>query len=102
MSEPREFTGDPWIDAYLTFRRAWLDGATESEQVKQQAAESGLVEYYARSIRLCMPALACGGPQRQPCGPTWIGRRALPAATSAEHRQAYSHRVRPPTGRNSP
>lgn len=31
MSEPLEATGDPWIDAYLTFRRAWLDGATESE-----------------------------------------------------------------------
>jgi hypothetical protein len=31
MNEPREFTGDPWIDAYLTFRRAWLDGATPSE-----------------------------------------------------------------------
>ncbi|MGH3975004.1 MAG: hypothetical protein ACRDS9_16990 [Pseudonocardiaceae bacterium] len=27
MSEP--LTGDPWIDAYLTFRRAWLEGATE-------------------------------------------------------------------------
>ena len=31
MSEPGESTGDPWIDAYLTFRRAWLDGATKSE-----------------------------------------------------------------------
>jgi hypothetical protein len=31
VSESREVTGDPWIDAYLTFRRAWLDGATESE-----------------------------------------------------------------------
>ncbi|MGH3984195.1 MAG: hypothetical protein ACRDST_16315 [Pseudonocardiaceae bacterium] len=31
MSEPHEVTGDPWIDAYLTFRRAWLEGATESE-----------------------------------------------------------------------
>ncbi len=31
MSEPLEVTGDPWIDAYLTFRRAWLDGASESE-----------------------------------------------------------------------
>jgi hypothetical protein len=31
MSEPLELTGDPWIDAYLNFRRAWLDGATESE-----------------------------------------------------------------------
>lgn len=29
MNEP--LTGDPWIDAYLRFRRAWLDGATESE-----------------------------------------------------------------------
>jgi hypothetical protein len=28
---PVKSTGDPWIDAYLTFRRAWLDGATESE-----------------------------------------------------------------------
>lgn len=24
-------TGDPWIDAYLTFRRAWLDEATVGE-----------------------------------------------------------------------
>ncbi|HEY6421664.1 MAG TPA: hypothetical protein VIY28_00170, partial [Pseudonocardiaceae bacterium] len=32
MSEPPEITtGDPWIDSYLTFRRAWLDGASESE-----------------------------------------------------------------------
>lgn len=31
MSEPLEVTGDPWMDAYLTFRRAWLDGATEGE-----------------------------------------------------------------------
>ena len=31
MSEPPVVTGDPWIDAYLRFRRAWLDGATESE-----------------------------------------------------------------------
>jgi hypothetical protein len=31
MSEPLELTGDPWIDAYLNFRQAWLDGATESE-----------------------------------------------------------------------
>jgi hypothetical protein len=31
MNEPREVTGDPWIDAYLKFRQAWLDGATESE-----------------------------------------------------------------------
>jgi hypothetical protein len=31
MSEPLDVTGDPWIDAYLTFRRAWLDGGTETE-----------------------------------------------------------------------
>ncbi|HET9255418.1 MAG TPA: hypothetical protein VFO16_09480 [Pseudonocardiaceae bacterium] len=31
MSEHPESTGDPWIDAYLTFRRAWVDGATEAE-----------------------------------------------------------------------
>jgi hypothetical protein len=31
MSETLGLTGDPWIDAYLTFRRAWLDGATEGE-----------------------------------------------------------------------
>jgi hypothetical protein len=31
MSAPPESTGDPWIDAYLTFRQAWLDGATEDE-----------------------------------------------------------------------
>ena len=31
MSEPLVCIGDPWIDAYLTFRRAWLDGATETE-----------------------------------------------------------------------
>jgi hypothetical protein len=29
MDEP--LTGDPWIDAYVRFRRAWLDGASESE-----------------------------------------------------------------------
>ena len=31
MSEARELTGDPWIDSYLIFRRAWLDDATEGE-----------------------------------------------------------------------
>ena len=31
MSEPLESIGDPWVDAYLRFRRAWLDGASESE-----------------------------------------------------------------------
>jgi hypothetical protein len=31
MSEPPVCTSDPWIDAYLTFRQAWLDGATETE-----------------------------------------------------------------------
>ncbi len=31
MSEPLEMTGDPWIDAYLTFRQAWRAGATEAE-----------------------------------------------------------------------
>jgi hypothetical protein len=31
MNEPLQFTGDPWIDAYLRFRRAWVDGATEGE-----------------------------------------------------------------------
>jgi hypothetical protein len=31
MSEPPRVTGNPWIDAHLTFRRAWLDGAPESE-----------------------------------------------------------------------
>jgi hypothetical protein len=31
MSEPLELTGDLWIDAYLTFRQAWCEGATESE-----------------------------------------------------------------------
>jgi hypothetical protein len=30
-SDPPGRTGDPWIDAYLTFRRAWLDGASEDE-----------------------------------------------------------------------
>ena len=30
MSEPLT-TGDSWIDAYLIFRQAWLDGASESE-----------------------------------------------------------------------
>lgn len=29
MNEPS--TGDPWIDAYLRFRQAWLDCATETE-----------------------------------------------------------------------
>lgn len=35
MSEPPtgESTGDPWIDAYLKFRRAFLDGATFDELV---------------------------------------------------------------------
>ena len=31
MTESPEVTGDPWIDAYLKFRQAWLDSATESE-----------------------------------------------------------------------
>jgi hypothetical protein len=31
MSEPLESIGDPWIDAYVMFRRAWLDGASETE-----------------------------------------------------------------------
>ncbi len=31
MSESLELTGDPWIDAYLTFRQAWRAGATEAE-----------------------------------------------------------------------
>jgi hypothetical protein len=31
MSESPEPTGDPWIDAYLTFRRAWVEGASETE-----------------------------------------------------------------------
>jgi hypothetical protein len=30
-SDPPVRTGDPWIDAYRTFRRAWLDGASEDE-----------------------------------------------------------------------
>lgn len=29
--QPRELTGDPWIDGYLEFRRAVLDGATIEE-----------------------------------------------------------------------
>jgi hypothetical protein len=31
MAKLRQSTGDVWIDAYLTFRRAWMDGATENE-----------------------------------------------------------------------
>ncbi|MGH3697436.1 MAG: hypothetical protein ACRDRX_26215 [Pseudonocardiaceae bacterium] len=31
MTESPDATGDPWIDGYLTFRRAWLAGATEDE-----------------------------------------------------------------------
>jgi len=31
MSKPLDVTSDPWIDAYLRFRRAWCEGATESE-----------------------------------------------------------------------
>ena len=31
MTEALELTGDPWIDSYLIFRRAWLDGAAEGE-----------------------------------------------------------------------
>ncbi len=38
MSEPSVCTGDPWIDAYVRFRRAWLDGATEAE-LTELAAE---------------------------------------------------------------
>jgi hypothetical protein len=30
-SEPPVCTGDPWIDAYLKFRQACLDGATPDE-----------------------------------------------------------------------
>ncbi len=30
-TQPRELTGDPWIDTYLKFRRAVLDGATIKE-----------------------------------------------------------------------
>ena len=33
VSEPSACTGDPWIDAYLTFRQAWIDGATEGELI---------------------------------------------------------------------
>lgn len=29
--QPRELTGDPWIDGYLRFRSAVLDGATIEE-----------------------------------------------------------------------
>ncbi|MGH3821434.1 MAG: hypothetical protein ACRDRA_01100 [Pseudonocardiaceae bacterium] len=31
MSEPHDGTGDPWIDAYMAFRRAWVQGGTEGE-----------------------------------------------------------------------
>lgn len=31
MSGPPVCTGDPWIDAYLKFRQAFLDGATVEE-----------------------------------------------------------------------
>lgn len=31
VSEPPVCTGDPWIDRYLIFRQAWIDGATEGE-----------------------------------------------------------------------
>jgi hypothetical protein len=31
MGESPEPTGDPWIDAYLTFRRAWVEGTGEAE-----------------------------------------------------------------------
>jgi hypothetical protein len=31
MNDARELTGDPWIDAYLAFRQAWVDGASERE-----------------------------------------------------------------------
>jgi hypothetical protein len=31
MSEPPVVTGNPWIDAYLTFRRAWVEGVSEAE-----------------------------------------------------------------------
>lgn len=31
VSEPPVYTGDPWVDAYLKFRQAYLDGATAEE-----------------------------------------------------------------------
>lgn len=31
VNELPVYTGDPWIDGYLRFRQAWLDGATEGE-----------------------------------------------------------------------
>jgi hypothetical protein len=31
MSDSAVRTGDPWLDAYLRFRQAWLEGATEGE-----------------------------------------------------------------------
>jgi hypothetical protein len=31
MTEPPVRTEDPWIDAYLRFRQAFLDGATVEE-----------------------------------------------------------------------
>jgi hypothetical protein len=31
MSDSAVRTGDPWIDAYLRFRQAWLEGGTEGE-----------------------------------------------------------------------
>lgn len=33
VSEPPVGTGDPWLDAYLRFRQAYLDGATADELI---------------------------------------------------------------------
>ncbi|MGH3693699.1 MAG: hypothetical protein ACRDRX_06850 [Pseudonocardiaceae bacterium] len=38
MSDPRAVTGDPWIDGYVRFRQAWLDGAT-ADELTELAAE---------------------------------------------------------------
>lgn len=46
MSEPREVTGDPWIDAYMIFRWAWVQGGTEgaltdlARELKQELPSS--------------------------------------------------------------
>jgi hypothetical protein len=42
VSEPCDAMGDPWIDAYLAFRRAWVLG--ETTQGDRTASDAAAVE----------------------------------------------------------
>ncbi|MGH3696675.1 MAG: hypothetical protein ACRDRX_22255 [Pseudonocardiaceae bacterium] len=46
MSERSVCTGDPWVDAYLRFRQAYLDGATTDELTD-----------FAHELKLGLPGL---------------------------------------------